>query len=145
MFKTAEHAEVAFYRAFESADLDAMMAVWADSPNIVCIHPTGPILVGVEAIRESWRAIFAGGGGINLAVAVVQSQEDDTMAVHLVEEYLTVTEDKTQQAHVVATNMFRMEGGSWRLVLHHGSPAARESGGGSGSRSGVAGVAPTLH
>ena len=80
-----------------------------------------------------------------LAVAVVQSQEDDTMAVHLVEEHLTVTEDKTQQAHVVATNMFRMEGGSWRLVLHHGSPAVRENGGGSGSRSGVTGVAPTLH
>lgn len=125
MFKTAEHAEIAFYQAFENADLDAMMAVWSETADIACIHPTGPVLSGVEAVRESWRHIFSGGGGVSLTVSVIQAQEDDTLAVHLVEERLTVTAGRTQEARVIATNIFRLEYGSWRLVLHHSSPAPR--------------------
>jgi len=35
MFATADEAEVAFYDAFERANLSAMMAVWAESDDVV--------------------------------------------------------------------------------------------------------------
>ena len=46
--ETAEQAETAFYTAFENADTDAMMEIWADDGNIMCIHPNGPRLVGQQ-------------------------------------------------------------------------------------------------
>ena len=60
IYTSAEDAEQAFYEAIGRGDLDALMSVWADDEEIVCIHPTGQRLRGPLAIRESWRSIFAG-------------------------------------------------------------------------------------
>ena len=38
--------------------LDALMAIWSEDEEIVCIHPTGQRMDGHAAIRESWRSIF---------------------------------------------------------------------------------------
>ena len=46
IFPTAQDAENAFYEALERADLEAMMAVWAEDEEIICVHPTGPRLTG---------------------------------------------------------------------------------------------------
>ena len=59
IFTSAEEAEEAFYDAIGRADLDALMSVWADDEEIVCIHPTGQCLTGHLAVRESWRGILA--------------------------------------------------------------------------------------
>ena len=59
IFTSAEEAEEAFYDAIGRADLDALMNVWADDEEIVCIHPTGQCLTGPLAIRESWQGILA--------------------------------------------------------------------------------------
>ncbi len=61
LFTTPQDAEAAFYEAFEKGDLDAMMGVWADDDDILCVHPAGPRLSGVEQVREAWRQIFSGG------------------------------------------------------------------------------------
>src|SRR6202008_4839320 len=66
LFPTPDDAETAFYDAFERADVAAMMAVWAESDDIVCIHPQGPRLAGFEAVRESWAQIFAGGAQLRV-------------------------------------------------------------------------------
>jgi hypothetical protein len=41
IFATPEDVETAFYEAIARADLGALMSVWADDEEIVCIHPTG--------------------------------------------------------------------------------------------------------
>ena len=38
LFTTPQDAEAAFYDAFEKSDLDAMMGVWADDDDIVCVQ-----------------------------------------------------------------------------------------------------------
>ena len=50
-YASALEAEAAFYEAFEKADIDEMMAVWADDVDVVCVHPMGPRLEGRDAIR----------------------------------------------------------------------------------------------
>jgi ketosteroid isomerase-like protein len=57
---TPEEAEAAFYAALARADLDALMALWADDEEIVCIHPGAPRLIGHAAIRCT-EAIFERG------------------------------------------------------------------------------------
>lgn len=136
MYPTVELAEIAFYQAFEDASVEAMMAVWSGTAEISCIHPTGPVLLGVDAIRASWEQIFAGGSGVTLRVNVLREYASTAQVVHLVEEHLTVTANAAQQGHVLATNVYRLEDDGWRMVSHHGAPAPRPQ---------PAGKAPTLH
>ena len=53
LFASPEDAETAFYDAIERADLEAMMAIWADDEEVACIHPAGQRLTGLAAVRES--------------------------------------------------------------------------------------------
>src|ERR1039457_5189416 len=50
-------ANAAYYRAFTSADFAAMSRLWADD-NVSCIHPGWPVLLGRQAILESYREIL---------------------------------------------------------------------------------------
>jgi ketosteroid isomerase-like protein len=62
---SAAEVEAAFYDALNRADVDALMALWADDEEIVCVHPGGPRLIGHAAIRASWEAILERGGCIS--------------------------------------------------------------------------------
>ena len=54
--------------AIGRGDLDAIMEVWADDEEIVCIHPTGQRLSGASAIRESWQTIFSSNTSLTVHV-----------------------------------------------------------------------------
>jgi len=51
-------ANVAFYDAFSSRDIDAMKEVWWHSASSICVHPGHSPLVGCNAILESFDNIF---------------------------------------------------------------------------------------
>ena len=121
-FNSAQVAETAFYDAFQSADLEAMMRVW--HPNeAVCIHPFGRCIEGYEAVRWSWREIFSHPMELRFTLSHVRRLESDGLAVHLVYENITVNQDDgLSRSTVLATNAYRLVGGSWKIVLHHASP-----------------------
>ena len=111
-------ANQAFYDAHEAQDLDAMAAVWGDD-EVVCTHPGWPILRGRDKVLESWRRIFDGPGQnqfilTNVSVVVA----DDTAWVTCDENLVAAGGTGT----VAATNVFCKVDGTWRLVVHHGSP-----------------------
>ncbi len=119
---SADYIEAAFYEALASADIDALMACWADEDDIVCIHPGGPRLVGGAAIRASFDAIFAN-GSIRVRPQHVRSVETLASVVHsLVERIEVMTPEGPGQAHVIATNVYLRFAQGWRLVAHHASP-----------------------
>ena len=122
-FLTPQDAESAFYEALERADLDAMMAVWAEDEEIVCVHPGGPRLAGHEQVRESWRQIFAGGGGARIHVAQQVAMQAIMVAVHSVHESAATPAGQRAAAPVVATNVYLRTAAGWRMVVHHASPA----------------------
>lgn len=130
-FPTPQDAEAAFYDALERADLDAMMAVWAEDEEIVCIHPTGPRLAGHEQVRESWRQIFGGGGGVRIRVTQLVATQAMMVAVHSVQENPPAPEGRrAATAAVVATNVYLRTAAGWRMIVHHAShaPVQAESG-----------------
>jgi ketosteroid isomerase-like protein len=122
LFPTPDDASTAFYDAFESADLPAMMAVWAESDSVVCIHPRGPRLVGFDAVRDSWAQIFAAGGRLRVATTDVCTFEGPSIAVQTVVEMVSAQGSQESPTPVCATNVFELTEGGWRLVIHHASP-----------------------
>ena len=123
LFATPQDAEAAFYEAFEKSDLEAMMDVWADDDDIVCVHPGGPRLAGAEQVREAWRQIFASGQALRFRLRQQQALNGMTLVVHSVYEQITVASEVRARQPVIATNVYMRTENGWRMVVHHASPA----------------------
>jgi ketosteroid isomerase-like protein len=123
---TAEDIEAAFYDAIGRADLDALMALWAEDEDILCIHPGAARLVGHAAIRASWEAIFERGGVTIRARQLLVTQNLMTAIHNIVEEINqpNPTDSEHQELHIIATNVYIKTPQGWRIALHHASVAA---------------------
>ena len=118
----ADEVEAAFYDALQNADLDKLMACWADEDEIVCIHPGGPRVVGATAIRATFEAMFAN-GSIRAWPQKVRKTVSVASSVHcLLERVEVLTPQGPRQAWVIATNVYHRTAQGWRLVAHHASP-----------------------
>ena len=124
IFASAEDVESAFYEAIARADLEALMAVWADDEEIVCIHPTGQRLRGAPAIRDNWRNIFAHNPRLTVRISRSIRWSGMLLAVHSVVETLYVGDELTPHGPMLATNVFQRGARGWRLLSHHSSTAA---------------------
>ena len=122
-FPTAQDAENAFYQALERADLEAMMAVWSEDEEIVCVHPAGQRLAGQEQVREVWRQMFAGGPNMRVQITQKLVVSGMMVAVHSVQENITVTGEQRPRPAMVATNVYLRTPAGWRMAVHHASPA----------------------
>ncbi|HVO05674.1 MAG TPA: nuclear transport factor 2 family protein [Burkholderiaceae bacterium] len=124
LMATPDDVEAQFYEALRDADIHRLMAVWSDDDDIVCVHPGGPRVVGTAAIRASFEAIFER-GGIPVHPDQVRRTRSLDAAVHnLVEVVSIASAEGTQQAYVVATNVYLKTTLGWRLVAHHASPGS---------------------
>jgi uncharacterized protein (TIGR02246 family) len=119
-----DEIEARFYEALLAADLDRLMALWADDDEIVCVHPGGERLVGAPAIRAGFAAIFANGGISVQPVQVRRMQHLGSALHHLVERIEVSRAGETRTAWVLATNYYVKSALGWRLAAHHASPAA---------------------
>ena len=124
---TPDEIEQQFYEALQHADIEALMAVWADDDEVVCVHPGGPRLVGPAAIRAAFESMFAN-GAIAVQPSKVRRLQSLNCAVHSVLERIAIAGNEgTQTAWVIATNVYVKSGGGWAMVAHHASPgSARE-------------------
>lgn len=119
---TPEQAEDAFYRAFERADLAAMMAVWAEDEEIICVHPGGERLVGFDAVRDSWRQLFSQGPRLRFETQGLHVHTVRLMSVHSLYESITVSGELAPPQLVLATNIYVLTPQGWRMLAHHASP-----------------------
>lgn len=122
-----EEANAAFYRAFESADLDAMRALWVDDPEALCVHPGATPVRGSGAINRSWALIMANTPYIQFFLTDVEVRvHDDAAYVTCTENVLTADESTDDSSfnggRAVATNVFLRKADTWRLWIHHASP-----------------------
>lgn len=123
---SADDIEAAFYEALQTADIEKLMACWADEDDIVCVHPGGPRLIGMGAIRAAFDAMFAN-GSIQAWPEGVRKIEALASSVHNVRERIDVlTDEGPRQAYVIATNVYHKMAQGWRLVAHHASSGAEQ-------------------
>jgi ketosteroid isomerase-like protein len=123
LFTSPDDAEAAFYAALSHCDIHAMMAVWAEDEEVVCIHPGSIRLIGLAAIRESWRQLFESGSRIVIRATHLIRWHNMMTAVHTVHQHVHVEGDDRLHPPIIATNVFTRGAQGWRMVMHHASPS----------------------
>eukprot|EP00532_Pseudo-nitzschia_australis_P003207 CAMPEP_0168192742 /NCGR_PEP_ID=MMETSP0139_2-20121125/18213_1 /TAXON_ID=44445 /ORGANISM="Pseudo-nitzschia australis, Strain 10249 10 AB" /LENGTH=257 /DNA_ID=CAMNT_0008116007 /DNA_START=100 /DNA_END=873 /DNA_ORIENTATION=- len=114
-----------FYDAFSTCDLQKMGNVWNNSDDVCCVHPGMESLQGYTAVMKSWTQIFMGSGG-------VQNDDDVDNAFHINPSRVKVDicgrtaictcVELTNGGSLEALNIYRREGGTWKMVNHMASP-----------------------
>ncbi len=123
---SADEVEAAFYDALQTADIEKLMACWAEEDEVVCVHPGGPRVVGLGAIRAAFDLMFSN-GSIRAWPQHVRKVESMSSVVHSVLERIEIqTTTGPVYAHVLATNVFHKTAQGWRLVVHHASPGTQD-------------------
>ena len=105
----------AFYAAFSARDAGALEDLLAKDEPVWCLHPGWPLLRGRRQVMASWRSIL--GNEHSPPVVCVGAQAEIKDGLGLVCCY-----EKLEGAVLVATNLFRQEGGIWRLFHHQAGP-----------------------
>lgn len=124
---TPDDVEAAFYEALQTGDIEKLMACWADEDDIACIHPGGPRLLGVRAIRAAFEALFSHGGAVRVQPEQIRRVDSLASAVHhVLESVELIGAQGLAKAHVLATNVYHRTPQGWRLVVHHASPGTAE-------------------
>jgi uncharacterized protein (TIGR02246 family) len=124
LMASPDDVEAQFYEALREGDIDKLMALWSDDDDVVCVHPGGPRVVGVLAIRSAFEAVFASG---HIAAQPEQVKRVHALdcAVHNVVERISITSAEGQrEGFVVATNVYIRTAQGWRMVAHHASPGS---------------------
>jgi hypothetical protein len=123
-------ANQAFYAAFTGRDMAAMERIWAHQAAVCCIHPGWAPLIGRAPVLESWAAILADPGALEISSGDAHVMLHGASALVVCHEFLP-------QGQLLASNQFVMENDAWHLVHHHAGPgpqvavasAARDGGG----------------
>lgn len=118
---TPDEVEQAFYEALNTADIEQLMACWAEEDDIVCVHPGGQRLIGAGAIRSGFEALFANG---RVQVHPEHVHKIDALACavhHMVERIQVLAPQAGQTAWATATNVYHKTPQGWRMVAHHAS------------------------
>lgn len=127
IFTTPEDAEEAFYDAISRSDIDALMNVWSEDEEIICIHPTGQRISGHLGIRESWRTIFEENARFRVHLKHSMRWKGVLHAVHNVVEMLYLGDDATPHGPMLSTNVYQRGANGWRLLMRHTSAGAEGS------------------
>jgi uncharacterized protein (TIGR02246 family) len=124
LMASPDDVEAQFYEAMREADLERMMSLWADDDEVYCVHPGGPRVVGPQAVRATFEAIFAN-GAVAVQAEKVRRVRVAGAAVHGVVERIEVPgEAAPQVAWVLATNVYVHTAQGWRMAAHHASPGS---------------------
>ena len=127
IFASPQDVEAAFYEALERCDIDAMMTVWAEDDEVVCVHPGGPRLMGYAMIREAWQHIFANGTKLRVRLSQQTAVTTPFAMVSTLMEHIGTADNDSLSAPVAATNVYVRGALGWRMVAHHASPVPPDS------------------
>jgi ketosteroid isomerase-like protein len=111
-------ANAAYYHAFVAGDFDKMSGIWAED-DVSCVHPGWPVLIGRQAILESYRSIL-------------RNPHQEPIQPHNATPMISGDDGRVFCIEIVggmalaATNWFRRIDGAWRMIHHQASPIATQ-------------------
>jgi ketosteroid isomerase-like protein len=120
-YTTPQDAEDAYYDAIEEKNLEALMAVWEDSEEVLCLLPMMAVQSGKDRIRKLWEPLMKDELSLDLQTRHLAWIKTPDLAIHLIEELLQ-SPGQTEPQGVYATNIFRRTSEGWRLLMHQNSP-----------------------
>ena len=121
-FESPQDAEDAFYDALDENDLEVMRSVWEVSDDVICLIPMSQALIGSQQVIQGWQPLMRSEIKINVEVRHLHWIETDDLAIHLVEERITVLGQNQKQSPMYATNIYRKGEKGWRMIVHQNAP-----------------------
>ena len=112
-----------FYTALNSVangDARSMADIWSQSADATTMHPIGGRQVGWNQVWDSWQQVaeIASEGRVTLGDQLIRVVGD--AAYELGTEHVVMTlAGHSVRGEVRVTNIYRREGGAWRIVHHH--------------------------
>jgi ketosteroid isomerase-like protein len=113
-----------FYVALNTmftGDAVPMTAVWSHARDVSYMGPNGQFETGWSAVQKNWQDEAARKLGGKVEPAEMQIVVGGDLAV--VSDYEvgenTNADGKIAQLKLRATNVFRKEGGTWKMIAHH--------------------------
>jgi ketosteroid isomerase-like protein len=121
-----------FYAALNrmtNGDASSLSGVWLHDVSVTTMHPIGGRQVGWDSVRESFQQVaqIASEGRIRLEDQIIQVTGDLAYELGSERGQAKFGGQQAKLDHRV-TNIYRREGGSWKMVHHHTdvSPAMLE-------------------
>ena len=99
--------------------IDPMLALWSHGKDVAYLGPDGLFLSGWNSVKADWHkqaAMKLGGKAVSSNVRYFMAPGSGIAVVQDIEQ---ITTDKGQKLSIRATNVYRMEGGAWKMVSHH--------------------------
>jgi len=121
-----------FYAALNrmaNSDASPMSAVWSHGEDVTAMHPIEERGEGWEQVRSQFEQVgsLASGGQVRLSNQLIRVGTDLAYEVGIEEGEVTLAGERIPLKHRV-TNIYRREGGEWKMVHHHtdSSPAMQD-------------------
>ena len=108
-------ANEVFYRAFAARDVEAMQELWARDAPVAVIHPGWQAFFGREDVMKSWEAVLGGPNSPDISCHEARVQICGDSAY-------VICYERVSGGFLVATNLFVLERGLWRMVHHQAGP-----------------------
>jgi ketosteroid isomerase-like protein len=102
-----------------TGEMKSMTTVWSHAEDVTYMGPGGGFQVGWEAVRKNWEAQAAMklGGKVTPTQMKVTAGKDLAVVSDIEEGEVTI--GQVHKVYLRATNVFRKEGGKWKMIGHH--------------------------
>jgi len=113
-----------FYAALNqlfTGEMKSMTEIWSHADDVTYMGPVGGFQVGWDAVRKDWEAQAAMklGGKLEATEMRVTAGKDLAVVSNYEKGENTNAKGEVQKVSIRATNIFRKEGGKWKMIGHH--------------------------
>ena len=113
-----------FYTALNTmftGELGPMKEVWSHANDATYMGPGGGFQVGWDQVLAEWEAQAAKklGGKVEPADIRITAGQDLAIVSDIENGENTNAAGKVEKVSIRATNLFRKEGGKWKMIGHH--------------------------
>ncbi|CAK9143152.1 unnamed protein product [Ilex paraguariensis] len=105
-----------FYNIIRGRSLPQMGRLWFNADYVKCVHASGELFTGYNAVMESWQIAFNWEQAVDFQIRDVRARVLTGVAWVTMKAYVDV---ESGPFHV--TNVFEFHNGRWYMVHHHSS------------------------
>lgn len=122
--KEVKDAVAGFYAALAAifvGDVAPMRAVWSHADDVTYMGPDGGFQIGWKDVLANWekQAAMMLGGTVRPADMRIFVGRDLAVTHNYEKGENISTDNGPEPVSIRATNLFRKEGGSWKMIGHH--------------------------
>jgi len=113
-----------FYAALNrmaNGDAGTMNEIWSHGTSVTTMHPIGGCEVGWDQVKEPWQQVaqLSKGGEVGFERRVLEVVGDLAYEVGTENGHLMLAGERVKIEGQRVTNVYRREGGTWKIVHHH--------------------------